>query len=201
MSTITAPTSLDNPEVATKINQWFVKKAFETRAFEQNGNYFLKARKHGVIRSVVGADRAIEVGIRTINETTEVCVNQGSWKTNIISNVAWFFVTSGANILISGWSVVLQKELESYIRSILGGASEAREVNLGVDIQAHQNSHLDEKIRARLEAEYAQKTPAQRKADEDSRKYYADFPRGVTLLTENLRERFWFLQEKFEKDR
>jgi hypothetical protein len=79
----------------------------------------VKARKSSTLRSVIGADRAIEVGVRTADGKTRVLVCQGSWKTNVISNAAWLFVTGGINLAISGWSIVIQKDLEGYVREVL----------------------------------------------------------------------------------
>lgn len=118
MALISSPVPLDNREVARRIKDWLDKKGFETKAFEADGSYFLKTRKSSGLRSVVGADRALEIGIRHSDNQTQVEVRQGSWKTNIVSNAGWFLVTGGANLLFSGWSLVIQKDLESYIRTI-----------------------------------------------------------------------------------
>lgn len=60
----------------------------------------VKARKASAFRAIVGADRAMEIGIRQWIGETQVEVRQGSWKTNIVSNTAWLVVTSGMNLLI-----------------------------------------------------------------------------------------------------
>jgi len=118
MAVLSCAGQLDNREIAKKIKQWLEKKKFETKAFESGGEYVLKARKKGVLRATVGADRALEIGVRHNENQTEVNVRQGSWKTNAVSNAAWFVVTGSANLLISGWSIVIQKDLENYIRKI-----------------------------------------------------------------------------------
>ena len=130
MAEIVSYNKLNNRDVAKQIKNWFDQRKFETKAIEENGTYAIKARKSSGLRSFLGADRAIEVGIRTINEETHVEVRQGSWKTNMISNAAWLVVTGGMNLAISGWSLVIQKELENYIRQILDNMGGAKEVDL-----------------------------------------------------------------------
>jgi len=130
MAAIVHPGKLDNREVAKKIKNWLNQKGFETKAIEQDGTYAIKARKSSSLRAIVGADRAIEVGVRTSGDETRIDVRQGSWKTNAISNAAWLIVTGGMNLAISGWSIVIQKELENYIRKVLDDMSGAEEVEL-----------------------------------------------------------------------
>ncbi len=81
-------------------------------------------RKGSAVRAVLGADRALEVEVRHAGSQTIADVRQGSWKTNIVSNAVWLVATGGMNLAVSGWSVIIQKDLESYIRSLfaeLGG--------------------------------------------------------------------------------
>lgn len=130
MATIVHFVKVDNRELANVIKNWFTQKHFETKTLEQDGSYAVKARKSSGFRAFVGADRAIEVAIRTSGNETHVDVRQGSWKTNAISNVAWLVVTGGMNLAISGWSVVIQKDLENYIRKVLDDMSGAKEVEL-----------------------------------------------------------------------
>ena len=130
MSLITCNSLVDHREVAKRIKTWLEAKSFETTALESNGSYVVKARKKGVFRSVIGADRALEVGVRQFDGLTQVDIRQGSWKTNVISNAAWILVTGGANLLISGWSIVIQKELEAFVRSVFEELSGTRQVEL-----------------------------------------------------------------------
>lgn len=130
MATIVHLGKLDNREIAKQIKKWFDQKGFETKAIEQDESYAVRARKSGGFRAIVGADRAIEVGIHTLGDETQVDVRQGSWKTNAISNAAWLVVTGGMNLAISGWSIVIQKDLENHIRKILNDMSGAKEVEL-----------------------------------------------------------------------
>ncbi len=130
MSVVTQPGQLDTREIAKKIKGWLDGKGFETKALEAEGAYIVKARKGNILRAAVGADRAIEIDVRHLNGETQVSVRQGSWKTNIISNAAWLLVTGGANLLISGWSLVIQRDLEAFIRETLNQLSGVREVEL-----------------------------------------------------------------------
>lgn len=130
MSLITCNSLVDHREVARRIKTWLEAKSFETMALESNGSYVVKARKKGVFRSVVGADRALEVVVQQSDGQTQVDIRQGSWKTNVISNAAWFLVTGGANLLISGWSIVVQKDLEAFVRSVFEELSVTRQVEL-----------------------------------------------------------------------
>lgn len=133
MATIVHLGRLDNREIAKQIKNWFDQKGFETKAIEQDGSYTVKARKSSGFRAMVGADRAIEIGIRTSGDETQLDVRQGSWKTNAISNAAWLVVTGGMNLVISGWSIVIQKDLENHIRNILNDMSGAKEVELSIN--------------------------------------------------------------------
>ncbi len=130
MALITFPALVDTRQVAKRIKGWLDSKGFETRAFQGGGAYTVKARKSGTFRAVVGADRALEIGVRHHGSETQVDVRQGSWKTNAVSNTAWLVVTGGANLLISGWSVVVQKDLEAFVRTVLEDGSGTREVDL-----------------------------------------------------------------------
>jgi hypothetical protein len=130
MALITCPAIVDNREVAKRIKKWFEDKGFETKAFESSGSFSVKARKASTFRAVVGADRALEVAVRHCDGETQVEVRQGSWKTNIISNAAWLVVTGGMNLAISGWSVVIQKDLEKFVRSVLDELAGTHEVDL-----------------------------------------------------------------------
>jgi|ERR1700730_2311310 hypothetical protein len=130
MSVITHPGQIDIREVAKTIKAWLDSKGFETKALQTEGAYIIKARKASGLRAIVGADRALKIEVRNLNNETQVGLRQGSWKTNIISNAAWLIVTGGANLLISGWSLVIQKELEAFVRETLNQLSGVREVEL-----------------------------------------------------------------------
>jgi len=130
MALLTYPMALDAREIAKRTKRWLDAKEFETKVFETGGSYVIKARKASTFRAIVGADRALEIGIRSVNGETQVDVRQGSWKTNAISNVAWVVVTGGMNLAISGWSIVIQKELEGYLRKTFDELAGTREVNL-----------------------------------------------------------------------
>ena len=124
MATITHPSRLDTRKAAKAIRDWLDQKGFETKALEAQGAYTIKARKGSAFRAVLGADRALEVEVRHAGCQTIADVRQGSWKTNIVSNAVWLVATGGMNLAVSGWSVVIQKDLESYIRTLfaeLGG--------------------------------------------------------------------------------
>ena len=130
MAIIIHPQEIDNREVARQIKNWFDQKSFETKVIQGNNSYAIKARKKNKLRAVVGADRAIEVAIRTTDGETQVEVRQGSWKTNAISNAAWLVVTGGMNLAISGWSIMIQKDLENYIRKVLDDIGGFQEIEL-----------------------------------------------------------------------
>ena len=93
----------------------------------------MKARKSSVLRAIAGADRALEIEIGHADGKTVVDVRQGSWQTSVVSNLAWVLVTGGMNLAFSGWSIVIQKELESHIRSVLAELEGVHEVNLRTD--------------------------------------------------------------------
>jgi hypothetical protein len=130
MALIVHSQEIDNREVARQIKNWFDQKSFETKVIQGNNSYAIKARKKNKLRAVVGADRAIEVAIRTTDGETQVEVRQGSWKTNAISNAAWLVVTGGMNLAISGWSIMIQKDLENYIRKVLDDIGGFQEIEL-----------------------------------------------------------------------
>jgi phage anti-repressor protein len=127
---IESPVPVDSREVAKQVKAWFDERSFETKA-EQSGDVIVvKARKKSTFRAIVAADRAIEVAVRNTEYATHVDVRQGSWKTNIVSNTVWFVATGGAGLLISGWSLVIQRDLESHIRGILAQLGGTREIQL-----------------------------------------------------------------------
>ena len=109
--------------IAKQIKNWFDQRKFETKAIDQDGNYQIKARKNRGLHSFTRADRVIEVSICTIDQEMRVEVRQGSWKTNAISTPSRIAVAGGKNFAISGWSILIQKELENYIRKLLDDLS------------------------------------------------------------------------------
>jgi hypothetical protein len=119
VATISYPKKLDGQELAGRIKGWLDLRGFETELFGSDGAYLVKGRKSSVIRAVLAADRALDVRIGNGGATTEVVVGQGSWTTNVVSNTIWFAVTGGANLAISGWSIVIQKQLEAFIRQTM----------------------------------------------------------------------------------
>ncbi len=119
MATITGGSAADIKQVAAQIADWFHDKRFQVEALSDGSNYLVKARKASGVRAAVGADRALVVEVSRSGGELTVDVRQGSWKTNAVSNAAWLVATGGMNLAISGWSVVVQKELEGYVRSLL----------------------------------------------------------------------------------
>src|SRR5262245_29354453 len=116
MATITYPQALDLDPLARSVRRWFKERGFETKRECLADQYVVKARKSSVWRALLAADRAINVSMSVTGDRTEVIVSQGDWTTNLVSNAAWFALTGGTNLLISGWSVVIQKQLEAHIR-------------------------------------------------------------------------------------
>jgi hypothetical protein len=45
-------------------------------------------------------------------------------------NAVWLVANGGMNLLISGWSVVIQKDLETFVRSVLAELAGTHEVDL-----------------------------------------------------------------------
>jgi|WetSurMetagenome_2_1015567.scaffolds.fasta_scaffold07844_5 hypothetical protein len=131
MAEITYPRKLDNKEVAKQIKKWFTEKGFETKVIEESSSCAIKARKSSELRAMIGADRAMEVTIFASGEQTQVDTRQGSWKTNTVSNASWLVAaaTGGINLAISGWSVIVQKELEGHIRAVLNSLGSGKEVS------------------------------------------------------------------------
>ncbi len=130
MALMTHPAPVDLLEAARRIQWWFNTKGFETKALEHSGAYCIRARKTSTLRAVMAADRALEVALRISNGQTEIDVRQGSWQTNFVSNAVWLVATGGMNLVFTGWSIVLQKELEAHIRGVLQGLTGAREIDL-----------------------------------------------------------------------
>jgi hypothetical protein len=130
MAAIIHPALVDARAVAKAIQDWLDCRRFETKALQAGASYFVKARKASVLRAVVGADRALEIEVGQADGKTIVDVRQGSWTTNVVSNLGWLLVTGGMNLAFSGWSVIIQKELESHIRSVLAELGGVHEVDL-----------------------------------------------------------------------
>lgn len=141
MALITTSALIDTREVAKRIKTWLAEKGFETRVLATGSTYAVKARKSSAFRAVVGADRALEVGIRHWGGETQVEVRQGSWKTNAWSNTAWLVVTGGANLGISAWSVLVQRDLESFVRSTLAELAGVREVDFAEAVETQSGTH------------------------------------------------------------
>jgi hypothetical protein len=116
MATMNYPRSLDVQELIKRIQGWSEMREFETKVVGDGQHWAVKARKSSWFRAAMAADRAINVNIRTDGEKTEVVVGQGDWTTNLASNAVWLAVTGGAWLAISGWSFVVQWQLEGFIR-------------------------------------------------------------------------------------
>ncbi len=119
MATLTHPDQLDTQELTYRIERWFLEQGFETKRVGSEGLYAIKARKSSWWRALMAADRAVEVDVRTVGHSTEVIVGQGDWTTNVVSNAVWFAITGGGNLAFSGWSFVIQWQLEAYIRQTM----------------------------------------------------------------------------------
>jgi hypothetical protein len=130
MAAITHLGLVDARAVAKAIQDWLDSRRFETKALQAGASYFVKARKSSVLRAIAGADRALEIEVGHADGKTIVDVRQGSWQTNVVSNLAWVLVTGGMNLAFSGWSIVIQRELESHIRSVLAELGGVHEVDL-----------------------------------------------------------------------
>lgn len=124
MATITHTALVDNGALADRIQNWFDERSFETKKLESDNCFAVKARKSSAWRAVLAADRALEVNIRTFNGATEVDVRQGDWTTNLVSNGVWLVATGGMNLGFTAWSIVIQKQLEAFIRNTLMEMSE-----------------------------------------------------------------------------
>lgn len=130
MAIISCSSLLETREVARRVKSWLDERGFETRAEQAGEVIAVKARKKSGLRAVLAADRALEVAVRQTSSETQVDVRQGSWKTNVVSNTAWFVATGGAGLLISGWSVVIQKDLENHIRTVFAELTGSHEIEL-----------------------------------------------------------------------
>lgn len=130
MTAISSTTPADLREVARRIHGWLESKGFEVRGLQAGEGFVIKARKASTLRAIVGADRALEIGVQPRGALVDVEIRQGSWKTNAVSNAVWLVATGGMNLAISGWSLVIQKDLEHYVRSIFEELGGAREVDL-----------------------------------------------------------------------
>ncbi len=132
MTIIQSPQLLNIKALASKILAWFEKQHFEVKITHLQNDYFITARKTNAIRVAISADHAIIVGIRQVNSGTTIEVKQGSWETKILSNAIWFALTGGTNLFIAGWSLVLQKDLENYIETMIKSAPDVLNPHLSV---------------------------------------------------------------------
>jgi hypothetical protein len=122
MTVIAADAQLDINVVARQIKGWLGERGFETQTLEAEYGLLLKSAKSSALRTFFAADRALVIRISNETAVTEVHVRQGNWTKNLVSNAGWALATGGTNLAISGWSLVIQKQLEAYIRKILSGA-------------------------------------------------------------------------------
>lgn len=119
MTKISKPQNLNTRAIASHIVGWFEHQHFELKISHENNNFYISARKTNAIRVALSANHAIIVGIQCEGNGTTIEVKQGSWETKIISNAVWLALTVGTNLLIAGWSLILQKDLENYIETTI----------------------------------------------------------------------------------
>jgi hypothetical protein len=157
MTKISSPLYLNSKAIASQILAWLEQQHFEVKLSKLEDDYYITARKTNALRVVLIADHALIVGIRRgssgssgSSETTGTIieVKQGPWETKIISNAVWLALTGGTNLLIAGWSFILQKHLENYIESKILTAAEVLDPNYPIPDphpSMHPTSHLPAK--------------------------------------------------------
>ena len=103
------------------------ERGFETREYHAEYGLLLRSGKSSALRTFLAADRALVIRISNETAVTEVQVRQGSWTKNLAANAGWIAATGGGMLAVSGWSFVIQLELEAYVRKILkfSGKAEA----------------------------------------------------------------------------
>jgi hypothetical protein len=119
MTVIAANTRLDIGDVAKQIMGWLSERGFKTQEYHAEYGLLLKSGKSSALRTVFAADRALVIRISNETAVTEVHVRQGSWTKNLVSNAGWIAATGGGILAISAWSLVIQLQLEAYVRRIL----------------------------------------------------------------------------------
>jgi len=122
MTTISRPVHIDRDVLAEAVRTWFADRNFVTAVDRSvEGRVTVRGNKSGAARTALAADRALVVSIANLSSPTRtvVEVRQGDWSKNIAANVGWFVFTGGSNVLVSGWSLKIQKDLERYIRQVV----------------------------------------------------------------------------------
>lgn len=105
--------------LSERLKLWFINRNWEIKTDKNKNTYAIMARKNNAMRKFFSACRALVVICGHENGKTMIKVKQGSWAENIWSNVGWFIVTGGTNIIFSLWSFEVQREFQNYVRDVL----------------------------------------------------------------------------------
>jgi hypothetical protein len=98
--------------LAEAIEQYCKNNGFATRISKRDGFYHIQALKAGLIRSIVGARRCLDIIIQGTAGDFEVSVSTGEWGKNIFASVVTGALTLGAGLLSAGASVAAYKYFE-----------------------------------------------------------------------------------------
>jgi hypothetical protein len=122
MNVIEHPSAVDPTTLANQIEAWFTDHKFVTELSVSGNSAELLARRKNPARTAIGASRGIAVAIDASDDGTRIEIRAAEWKRNLIGPAVLAISTFGASALVPGWSRVLQKQLEHYVRSLLGPA-------------------------------------------------------------------------------
>jgi hypothetical protein len=108
---------IDLETIGTKVRKWFLDKNWTVKVHKENNMYGIEAQKKDKLRITFGACRALTFICWHEKGKTRLTIKQGSWAENIASNLGWFFLTGGANLAITAWSFVVQKQFEQFVKT------------------------------------------------------------------------------------
>jgi hypothetical protein len=108
---------IDLETIGSKVRKWFLEKKWTVKVHKESNMYGIEAEKKDKIRITFGACRALTFICWHESGYTRIKIKQGSWAENIASNFAWIVATGGANLAITAWSFVVQKQFEEFVKT------------------------------------------------------------------------------------
>ncbi|MCP6763267.1 MAG: SHOCT domain-containing protein [Fischerella sp. CENA71] len=105
----------DLDALSKTIKSWFAEQGYEVQSNENEGAWFIQARKSEAWRKVVGASRAFNVLIQGQPNEFFIEVGTGAWTANLAAGGVALFITGGFSLIGSGIAVGWSKKIEGDI--------------------------------------------------------------------------------------
>ena len=105
--------------LADSIEEHFQIEKYETQSTNSDGGWVIQARKGGIFRDILAADRAFTVTVAGEPNSFKVSFGIGKWTQNIgmaaLEGIALWPVLFFVEVPISFWSYEIEREFWNYV--------------------------------------------------------------------------------------